>query len=226
MTSTRLCILSLVFLVALSGLAWPAPRARGPVILPGRLGTPPEQKSRDAWQQPERVLEALALKPGDTAADVGAGLGYFTWRLAGAVGPTGKVYAVDVDSRSIAYLKHQRAKRKIGWVEVGKGGYLSPRLPEGSVDAALICNTLHHIRSRAAYLVNLRRTLAPRGRLVLVEFKKVREKQGPSIEHRMAAETAIELADKAGWKAVARLDLPRQWLLVLQPNGREVSRPR
>jgi predicted methyltransferase len=122
---------------------------------------------RDRWQQPERVVAALEIEPGARVADLGAGGGYFTGRLADAVGPTGVVYAIDVDPDMTAYLEeHARPN-----VKVVLAPYDDPALPE-PVDLIFTCNTYHHIGARADYFRNARRHLAPGGRVAIVELAR------------------------------------------------------
>jgi SAM-dependent methyltransferase len=101
---------------------------------------------RDRWQKPEEVIRALEIGVGQQVADIGAGSGYFTFRLALAVGDSGKVYAVDVDEEMIDYLK-----KRVRQVVPIAARPDDPQLPEGSIDLLFVCNTYHHIESRPAY---------------------------------------------------------------------------
>lgn len=125
---------------------------------------------RDGWQQPDRVVASLGLAPGARVADLGAGGGYFTWRLADAVGPQGQVFAVDVDDEMLAHLAEQSRERGDANVETVLGEYDDPLIPEGGVDWIFTCNTYHHIEERSAYFANARRYLRPGGRVAIVEF--------------------------------------------------------
>jgi ubiquinone/menaquinone biosynthesis C-methylase UbiE len=125
---------------------------------------------RDAWQQPERVVTALGIEPGDRVADLGSGGGYFTVRLAPAVGGTGKVYAVDVDAEMNEYLRERLAREKIANVEVILGSPEDPSLPDGGVDLVVTVDTYHHIDERPLYFRNLKRDLAPGGRVAVIDY--------------------------------------------------------
>ena len=126
--------------------------------------------SRDAWQRPEQVVEALDLEPGDHVADLGAGGGYFTFRLAGAVGPEGRVYAVDVDTDLTESLAEEAREQGQSNVEVILAPYDDPKLPEGGVDLIFTCNTYHHIDDRPAYFARAARYLRPGGVVVIVDM--------------------------------------------------------
>jgi ubiquinone/menaquinone biosynthesis C-methylase UbiE len=129
-----------------------------------------EGVGRDGWQQPDRVVAALGIEPGARVADVGAGGGYFTFRLARAVGPTGKVYAVDVDEDMTNHLRQRAAAEGFDNVVVILGEYGDPLLPDGEIDLVFTCNTYHHIEDRTGYFEGVRRDLAPGGRVAVIEL--------------------------------------------------------
>jgi arsenite methyltransferase len=126
--------------------------------------------SRDAWQQPERVIEELGLEPGDRVADLGSGSGYFTLLLSKAVGPDGRVYAVDVDEEMNAYLRERVKQAGVANVEVIQGRFEDPLLPDGGIDLVLTVDTYHHIDDRPAYFRRLKGDLAPGGRVAVIDF--------------------------------------------------------
>jgi ubiquinone/menaquinone biosynthesis C-methylase UbiE len=125
---------------------------------------------RDGWQKPQAVIAVLQLDPGDRVADLGAGGGYFTFRLADAVGNTGRVYAVDVDDDMIEYLNERVAEEKRDNVEVVRAEYGDPRLPADGVDLIFSVNTYHHIEDRPAYFRNARKYLKPGGRIAIIDM--------------------------------------------------------
>src|SRR5262249_1038264 len=112
----------------------------------------------------------LGIRPGDRVADLGAGSGYFTVRLADAVGPGGKVYAVDVDEAMNGYLRDRLRRAGIDNVEVILGRFDDPLLPNGGVGVVLVADPHHPLGDRPAYFRNLRRDLAPGGRVAVVDF--------------------------------------------------------
>jgi len=120
---------------------------------------------RDGWQQPERVIEALAIAPGSRVAEIGAGAGYWLPALSRAVGPTGRVYAVEVEPEKVAALERFVAERSLANVEVIFGAYEDPNLPDGQVDLALTSLTYHHIEHPTNYFSALRVDLADGGRV-------------------------------------------------------------
>jgi ubiquinone/menaquinone biosynthesis C-methylase UbiE len=126
---------------------------------------------RDRWQHPEQVIGSLGIQTGDRVADLGSGGGYFTFRLADAVGPDGKVYAVDVDPGMIRHLEERASKEGYSNVEVVLAQYDDPLLPEPGVDLIFTCNTYHHLEDRIAYFDRARQYLRPGGRVAIVEHR-------------------------------------------------------
>jgi ubiquinone/menaquinone biosynthesis C-methylase UbiE len=127
--------------------------------------------SRAGWQIPDRVIQSLDIQPGDRVADIGAGDGYFTFRLADAAGPGGKVYAVEVDKESIETLRVKTKQRGYSNVEVILGELDDPLLPDGEIDLVFLCNAYHHIEERRAYFQRLRKDLTPQGRVAIIDMK-------------------------------------------------------
>ncbi len=125
--------------------------------------------ARDAWQKPKEVVEKLAVMPGSRVADLGAGGGYFTWHLAGAVGPQGIVYAVDIDETGLGIIRRTMQARGIGNVVPVKAEPDDPKLPE-PVDLLFSCDTYHHMKDRVAYFRGLVRYLKPDGRVAILDF--------------------------------------------------------
>jgi arsenite methyltransferase len=120
---------------------------------------------RDGWQLPERVIESLALKPGDRVAEIGAGKGYWLPWLAEAVGSEGRVYAVEVTDDLVSALEKRVERDGLTNVIVVRGQYADPQLPDGAIDLAMTSLTYHHIEDRAAYFRLLRDDLSPQGRV-------------------------------------------------------------
>ena len=174
-----------------------------------------EDPRRSEWQKPDQVVKHLGLKPGEAVADIGAGSGYFTLRFAHAVGPTGKVYAVDVDQGMLDYLKGRAKKGHLANIEPVLAEPHDPKLPSASVDVIFVCDTLHHIPDRATYYPLLVRALRPGGRLVNIDFYKKPLPLGPPLEMKIAKEDMIEEVKPAGFHVVKEFDfLPYQYFLI------------
>ena len=124
---------------------------------------------RDSWQQPDRVIESLALAPGAHVADLGAGGGYFTWPLADAVGELGRVYAIDVDPDMTSHIAEQSREKDHPNVVPILAEYDDPLIPEGGVDLNFTCNPSHHFEAREEYFRGAGKYLRPGGRLAIIE---------------------------------------------------------
>jgi ubiquinone/menaquinone biosynthesis C-methylase UbiE len=175
-----------------------------------------DSPKRAAWQKPDELVAALRLAPGARVADIGAGTGYFTFRLARAVGPSGKVYAVEVDPRMAAILRERREKAGFSQVEVVLTGG-GPGLADASVHLAFICDTYHHIGERAAWLRKLKRALRPGGRVVNVDFHDGPLPVGPPPDHKVPEKIVREEFARAGFRLVQEIKiLPYQYVLVYE----------
>ncbi|HUL59128.1 MAG TPA: methyltransferase domain-containing protein [Anaeromyxobacteraceae bacterium] len=175
-----------------------------------------EDPERLAWQKPDQVVASLGLVPGGVACDVGAGPGYFAIRMARAVGPAGRVHAIDAEPRMIALLEQRVRQAGLGNVhpllaEDGAG------LPPEPVDAVLVVNTFHHFRDGAGYLRALAGRLAPAGRIVNVDFHAGELPVGPPPDIKVSREGFLAVAAAAGL-VLAREEtfLPYQYLLALR----------
>jgi ubiquinone/menaquinone biosynthesis C-methylase UbiE len=174
-----------------------------------------DDPARDAYQKPDEVLKALALRPGETVADIGAGSGYFTLRLARAVGPLGRVYAVDVSPEMIRHLNRRVRDAKVGNVVTVLSDADDPLLPDASVDRAVIVDTWHHVEDRPAYLGRLKRVLRPGGQVVHIDFQKKDLPVGPPVAMKIAREDLVREMEGAGFRLAAEhAFLPYQYFLV------------
>ena len=175
--------------------------------------------NRDSWQKPEQVVRSLGIKPGDYVADLGAGGGYFTFRLSQAVGSSGKVYAVDVDQGMVEYLKQRTVDEGRRNVEVILAEYHDPRLPENGVDLIFITNTYHHIENRVAYFRRAKRHLRFGGRIAIIDFTG---KGWPErwFIHPVPKEIIRSEMEAAGYRVQQEFDfLPRQHFLVFSKDA-------
>ena len=176
-----------------------------------------EDPQRNEWQKPEEVVAKLGLKAGDAVADLGAGSGYFTMRFAHAVGPTGKVYAIDVLPEMLDYVRQRAQMEGLKNIELVQAAPHDPKLAAASVDMIFICDTLHHIDDRPTYYPLLVKALRPGGRLVNVDFHKKPLPFGPPLEMKIDKPAMIEEAKSAGFRLIEDFDfLPYQYFLIFQ----------
>ena len=171
---------------------------------------------RDSWQQPDRVVESLALSPGAFVADIGSGGGYFTWPLADAVGESGRVYAVDVDPDMTSHLEEQSREKGYPNVQAILAEFDDPLIPEGGVDLIFTCNTYHHFEAREEYFRRAAKYLRPGGRLAVIElngkgwFQRL-------FPHFTAPEDIRAEMEAAGYQRVAAFDyLERQSFQIFE----------
>lgn len=177
-----------------------------------------EDPARDAYQKPHEVIEALAPKPGEVIADIGAGSGYFALRLAHHVGPEGRVYAVDVSPDMILHL-NQRV-RDAGLLNVSTilAPPDDPLLPQ-QIDRVLFVNVWHHIADQGAYLALIRKQLKPDGQLVMIDFHQRELPVGPPPSMKIAREDLLAQVERHGFKLVQeKTFLPYQYFLVFAPK--------
>ena len=174
-----------------------------------------ESEERDVWQKPEQVIEALRLTRGDVIADIGAGGGYFTERFSKQVGPSGHVYAVDVQQIMIDRLKERVKRNKLDNVTVIKGTFESPLLPPDALDIAFFSSVYKEIDHRISYMKGLRRNLRPGGRVAIIEFYKNGLQVGPEPVDRLYESRVIEELKAAGFSLIHSFDfLPREYFLL------------
>jgi len=174
---------------------------------------------REAEEAPDAALDAIGIRRGDVVADVGAGVGYFTWRLAERVGPSGKVYANDIQPEMLAMLRKNMEARHLANVEPVLGAEDDPKLPAGALDLVLLVDVYHEFSKPQQMLRKIRQSLKPDGRLVLLEYRK----EDPSIpirpEHKMSVAEVREELQPEGYRFEKNLDtLPRQHILIFRKS--------
>jgi len=170
--------------------------------------------NRDSWQQPDKVIAALNLHPGEIIADLGSGGGYFTFKLAKAVAPSGKVYAVDVDKDMIELISKRLKEESGNNVETILATPTDPRLPQTGVDLIFTVNTYHHIADRSAYFANARKYLRPGGRIAIIDLDRRAWLEG-LLGHYTPSETIKREMEQAGYTLQQQLDfLDRQSFLI------------
>jgi SAM-dependent methyltransferase len=173
-----------------------------------------DDPSRDAWQQPDAVIQALALAPDALVADLGSGTGYFAVRLARAV-PQGHVYGADVEPDMVRYLAERRRREGLANLTSVQAAPQDPRLP-GPVDLVLVVNTYHHIAERPTYFGRLLQSLRPGGRVAIIDFLPDAP-TGPPL--RIPAAFVKEEMGRAGYGLVTEHTfLPHQYFVVFAPR--------
>jgi SAM-dependent methyltransferase len=199
----------------------PAPRAEGqqpPQLFPpvdlGLL----ERPDRVLWQKPDQIMDAVNVADASTVADVGAGAGWFTIRLAQRVGPKGHVYAQDLQRLMLDAIKRRVQREGLQNVETRLAVGTDPSLPAKALDAILMVDAYQEVENRVVYLRNLAKALKPTGRIGIVNWKPGRGGPGPEEPNQRVERSVVEAdAKAAGLRVLAHEDLRYQYLLVLAP---------
>jgi ubiquinone/menaquinone biosynthesis C-methylase UbiE len=211
--ASRLPAALLLFLLA----AVPAStggRQHGRLFPPQELGLL-EGPDREAWQQPERVMDALGIAEGSHVADIGAGGGWFTIRLARRVGPNGLVYAEDIQPQMIEAIERRVKREDLRNVKTVRGTPRDPKLPSGKLNAALIVEAYNEMEQPIVLLRNVGLALKPDGRLGIIEHNKDGFGPGPPLEERVDPERVIGAAESAGLRLISHETFLRyQYMLV------------
>lgn len=175
-----------------------------------------ERPERESEEAPGKAIQALEIQPGQVVADIGAGSGYYTVRLAREVGPTGKVYGTDIQPGMLDLLLRNVARAKLDNVVPVLGTPDDPKLPPGAIDLALMVDVYHELAAPQAFIRKLRASLKPNGRLVLLEFRKEDPRVPIRPEHKMSVAEVRQEFEAEGFTLSAVLDvLPWQHILVL-----------
>jgi predicted methyltransferase len=176
-----------------------------------------DRAERGREEEPDRALRSAGIVPGMTVADVGAGSGYMTIRIARLVGPTGKVFANELQPRMVQLIRERIARERLDNVEVVQGTEDDARLPIGAVDMALLVDVYHELRRPQAMLASVRDSLRPTGRLVLIEYRQ--EDPGIPIAslHRMSLAGLRAEVEPVGFR-LDRVEetLPRQHIALFR----------
>jgi ubiquinone/menaquinone biosynthesis C-methylase UbiE len=174
---------------------------------------------RETEEQPDAALDAIGIASGSTVADIGAGAGYMTWRMAERVGPSGKVYANDIQPKMLDLLRRNMTERKLTNVAPVLGAVDDPKLPRASIDLVLLVDVYHEFSEPQRMLQHIRESLRTDGRLVLVEYRG----EDPAVpirpEHKMTVQQVKAELEPEGF----RLDrvsevLPRQHILIFKKS--------
>lgn len=176
-----------------------------------------ERPAREDEEAPSKALDALELKPGMIVADIGAGSGYYASRMARRVGPTGRVYATDIQQGMIDLLERRIRSEGLSNVTTVLGGMDDPGLPPHSIDLAIMVDVYHELQQPQIFLQRLKETFKPGGRLVLLEFRK-EDPKVPILEvHKMSVAEVKQEMEAEGFVLDRVIDvLPWQHIIVLK----------
>ena len=178
-----------------------------------------EDPQRDAYQKPREVMTALGIKSGEVIADIGAGSGYFTFRLAYHVGAKGRVYAVDVSPDMILHINRRIRELKVNNVVSILADPDDPLLPDRSVNRFFFSESWHHIENQTKYLLLIKRMLKARGEVAMIDFHKKELPFGPPMQMKIAREDVIKQMESNGFRlAKEHTFLPHQYFLVFMPK--------
>ena len=171
--------------------------------------------SRDQWQQPERVMDAIGVKAGMIIGEAGAGRGYFTFKLSGWVGSTGKIYANEIDPHHLETIKQKCIERNIFNIETILGEEGDPLFPDGQLDMVIMVYVFHHLLSPTEFLQNIARDLKPGATVVLLE----QDPQKTGSTHFLPRKQVLKLIDMANYKIVRILEfLEKDTIYILKPK--------
>lgn len=181
---------------------------------PAELAKKWNNSERDQWQHPEEIVAALALKPGATVADIGAGTGYLVAHLSRAVGKEGTVIGIDAERAMIEYLASHRAELGPATIMPRKVGPDDPELQSASADSVLTLDTWHHVAGQESYAQKVYSGLKPGGRFVVVDHT-VDADVGPPKEMRLGPEQVVKQLEAAGFRVeIVPESMPRHYMVV------------
>ncbi|MDX2269569.1 MAG: methyltransferase domain-containing protein [Bryobacter sp.] len=183
-----------------------------------------ERQERESEENPSKAIDLMKFKPGMVVADVGAGVGYYAFRIAEKVGPTGKVYATDIQPEMLQLLRRRMREKGVANVETVLSTEHDARLPENCCDVILMVDVYHELSQPVDVLGGLRKALKADGRLILLEYRKEDPYVPIRPEHKMSIKEAKMEVEAEGF----RLDqvvhsLPWQHLLIFRKNEAPLS---
>jgi ubiquinone/menaquinone biosynthesis C-methylase UbiE len=177
-----------------------------------------DDPERDEWQKPRELVAAIQIDKGDSVADLGAGTGYLLPFLVEAAGPTGTVFAVEVENSLLEHLRGRAETLGARNVVPVLASLDDARLPDGSLDRIVILDTFHHLDDRLHYFERLEKDLAEDGRIAIVDWKKEPLPEGPPPTHKISRETVVAEMQAAGFRSIpVELELPYHYVLLFEP---------
>ncbi len=176
-----------------------------------------DRPERESEEQPEQALDAIGIHPGMIIADVGAGTGYMTLRMARRTGPAGKVYANDLQPEMLQKLRARSEREKLSNIETVLGSEADPKLPPNTMDLVLLVDVYHEFSQPQAMLDKIRKSLKPDGRLVLLEYRQEDPKVPIRPEHKMSVVAVKTEVEAQGYKLDQVIEkLPRQHIIIFR----------
>jgi precorrin-6B methylase 2 len=180
-----------------------------------------ERPERDREEHTTKLLPPLKIKPGDAVVDMGAGSGYYTFRLVDIVGPTGKVYAVDIQPEMLAIIKDRMTKKGVKNIELVQGTETDPKLPAGGIDLILMVDVYHEFSHPYEMTKAMVKSLKPGGRLVFVEFRLEDENVPIKLVHKMTEkQVRKEMEPHALRHVETQKHLPWQHVIIFEKKGK------
>ena len=208
------CLLALFIVAAPTAFAQRASRPAGEWV------KVLDAADRIAGLRVDEVVAALQLRPGDVVADLGAGSGPFVVPFARAVGPKGKVYAVEIDGNFFPYIEGRAKEAGVSNVRTVAGEFTDPSLPAADVDVAFMHDVLHHIENRPAYFKNLARYLKPGARLAVIDYNPLQSPHADDKTLQVAKEQAAFWLADAGFSPVADVAMfPDKYFIVYRRSA-------
>lgn len=178
-----------------------------------------DRPERAAEEKPDLALDAIGIRAGMTVADVGAGTGYMSLRMARRVGSSGRVYANDLQPEMLQKLRTRSQRENISNIETVLGTDTDPRLPAHAIDLVLLVDVYHEFSHPQAMLDKIRESLKPSGRLVLLEYRKEDPKVPIRPEHKMSVAEVKTEVEAQGFKLDQVIEkLPRQHIIIFRPT--------
>lgn len=179
-----------------------------------------DRPEREEEEHPAEVLDSLNLRPGEVVADLGAGSGYFTFRIAPRVGDTGKVLAVEIQEAMLNTLRTRAAAMKATNVEVVQGSEIDPHLPANGVDLVLVVDVYHELAYPFEVMTKVREALKPGGRVVFVEYRKEDAAVRIKEVHKMSVKQLQKEMNAVGLVLVRTVEtLPLQHIVIFEKKN-------
>ncbi|HKQ13378.1 MAG TPA: class I SAM-dependent methyltransferase [Steroidobacteraceae bacterium] len=179
-----------------------------------------ERPERETEEQPQLVIDALEIKPGQTIADLGAGSGYFSFRIAPLVGPTGKVLAIDIEPTMLDTIAQRASREHVTNITTVRSSARDPNLAPHSVDLLFMVDVYHELEYPYEVMTKVRAALKPGGRVALVEYRAEDPEVRIKAVHKMSERQVRREMQAAGFKHVKTVrTLPLQHLIVFERDG-------